>query len=224
MLSKQDADRRLVLAFAIAIPLVVFAGFARSYFLRAWFSTRGLPPVVHVHGLLMTSWIVLFVTQVALVSKGRVDLHRKLGAFGAALAATALGVGEFIVVRAVGRRFPDATTTKGLLLFVAFDGINLVVFAGLVFSALLLRKRSDSHKRLMLMAVVNALPPALGRIAERMAPDYASIIVLTLMVTGVFLCLVVDTKRHHRLHPVLAWAGGVTVASSGVTLLAQMAT
>jgi hypothetical protein len=52
-----------------------------------------LPALVHAHGLVMTLWIVLFLTQVSLVAARRVDLHRRLGMAGALLAAIVVIVG-----------------------------------------------------------------------------------------------------------------------------------
>jgi hypothetical protein len=48
---------------------VLFAAFSRSYFLRAALGTPdiggapGLPLHLHVHGLMLTSWFVLFLVQ-----------------------------------------------------------------------------------------------------------------------------------------------------------------
>jgi tetratricopeptide (TPR) repeat protein len=72
-------ERRFFIASAIAILLLFFAGFARSYYPRAWLSTRVLAPILHLHGLIMSAWIALFIVQIALVSRYRIRLHRRLG-------------------------------------------------------------------------------------------------------------------------------------------------
>jgi hypothetical protein len=79
---------------AVVLALAVFAGFARTYylpFLSGWptATIARLPftPVVHIHGALFTSWVLLFIGQTALVARRRVALHRKLGIAGAVLAA-----------------------------------------------------------------------------------------------------------------------------------------
>ena len=78
------------------------------------------------------------------------------------LAALAVASAATVTLAQVVRRAAD--TPHRLLLFVAFDGVHLLVFAGLVTAALLLRRRGDIHKRLMLFATVSLLPPAFGRI------------------------------------------------------------
>ena len=70
-------DRRLYLWFAVFMPIIVLVGFARTYYLKGFFGNPPLPGLlVHLHGLVMTSWVVLFVTQVSLVATGRTRTHR----------------------------------------------------------------------------------------------------------------------------------------------------
>ena len=214
------ANRRLLVAFTLVLVALFFGGFAHSYYLRPWFvQRRVLPWVVHAHGILMTAWVVLFVVQVVLAYRHRIELHRKLGVIGAYLAPLAVALGEFVVVRAIRLRFPSAPFGQAFLLFVAFDGINLLVFGALAVCALLLRYRSDAHKRLMLLAVISALPPALGRIAERAGSTHAELIILSVMLTAVAVCVVVDTARHRRLHPAMAW-GATAIAISCIAAYA----
>ncbi|MGC1491212.1 MAG: hypothetical protein WA798_07540, partial [Candidatus Acidiferrum sp.] len=72
---------------AILAMLLVFAGFARTYYLKTFFGTPVLPPLLHLHGFVLTLWFVLFLAQVRLVAARRIDLHRLLGICGVVLAA-----------------------------------------------------------------------------------------------------------------------------------------
>jgi hypothetical protein len=63
----------------------VFLGFARTFFLAPMYHYHLPNLLVAVHGVVFASWIALFALQTSLVAAGRVDLHRKLGAFGAVL-------------------------------------------------------------------------------------------------------------------------------------------
>src|SRR5277367_1561087 len=81
------AERRFFIASAMVIAALCFAGFARSYYLRAWLGKRALAPILQLHGLIMTAWIVLFTVQIVFIAKHRIQLHRKLGVLGALLAA-----------------------------------------------------------------------------------------------------------------------------------------
>ena len=87
-------DRRLYILAAIFVPLIVLAGFARTYYLKPFFETPDLPGrIVHLHGIIMTSWVILFIVQVSLVAKRRTRVHQRLGIFGGVLAALVVIVG-----------------------------------------------------------------------------------------------------------------------------------
>lgn len=87
----------------VAAALIVFAGFARTYYLRMLFGKPALPWLLHVHGALMTAWFVLFFVQTSLISAHRVDLHKRLGIFGGVLASTMVAVGIVVATRAAAR-------------------------------------------------------------------------------------------------------------------------
>jgi ABC-type branched-subunit amino acid transport system permease subunit len=97
-----------------------------------------------------------------LVAKRRIELHRQLGMFGVGLATLVILVGMPTLVNAAARRSHDVHSVRFLWMLVAFDGIALAVFAGLVAAAIVLRLRGDYHKRLMLLATLSLLGPAFG--------------------------------------------------------------
>ena len=86
-------ERLFYLGMALAILITVFAGFSRSYFLKARFGTLPLSLLLHVHGLVFTSWILLFLAQTTLVAARRTDIHRRIGVLGGVLAALLVIVG-----------------------------------------------------------------------------------------------------------------------------------
>ena len=177
------------------------------YTLRLLRHDPNLTLLVHVHGFVMTAWIALFLTQTLLIARRRVDLHRRLGTFGVGLAMLVILVGAPTLIKAAARRSHDVHSTRFLWMLAAFDGIALVVFAGLVGAAVLLRRRGDYHKRLMLLATLSLLGPAFGRLtayAKGLRGD-SDIGVLLLCAGTVLACLVVDTVRSHRLHPTFFW-------------------
>src|SRR3954452_17406186 len=96
-------DRRVFTGFAAAAPFSVFVGFAPTYYLKGLYGTRVLSPLVHGHGMLFTSWILLSVTQTTLVAARRTDLHRRLGIVGGVLAVTMLAVGTAVAIAAAKR-------------------------------------------------------------------------------------------------------------------------
>jgi hypothetical protein len=82
---------RFYVGLALAVALTVFAGFAPTYYLRLRYSPDSpLPGMLHLHGLVFTAWILLFLAQSTLVAAGRTDLHRRLGAAGLLASGTDL--------------------------------------------------------------------------------------------------------------------------------------
>ncbi|HWO12228.1 MAG TPA: hypothetical protein VNN80_22185, partial [Polyangiaceae bacterium] len=85
---------------AAFVAASVFVGFWRSYLLRGLvappsFSFSPLSLRIHVHAGVFLGWIVLFIVQVALVSAGRRDLHRKLGLLASVWIPLLVGVGTW---------------------------------------------------------------------------------------------------------------------------------
>lgn len=206
---------------ALAIATIMFGGFARNYYLRAWLGTRVITFMVHIHGLVMTAWVVLFVAQTLLIARHRVKWHRKLGIVGAGLAAVVLGLGVFTIDHSIERQVPGADSRHFMKLFVAFDGISLLVFAGLVLAGVLYRQRREIHKRLMLMAMVSLLPPAYGRLIANATHDNVESWVLGMMYASALGCLLGDAWRHRRFHPAFAIGSLLVMASNQLTYFAQ---
>ena len=56
--ARWTAERRFYFAMSVAILLVVYVGFARSFFLRPLFPDYPAPtePIFYVHGILFAAW------------------------------------------------------------------------------------------------------------------------------------------------------------------------
>ncbi len=195
--------RRFYFYAVLGAAIIVFVGFAQSYFLKGFFGTPPLYPLLHLHGFIMTSWIVLFATQTWLIEAHRVRLHRRLGIFGALLAATILIVGAAVVtINAREGRVPAGAPIPVIL---SLSYINLLVFGLLVGAAIYLRCRSESHKRLMLLATLNLLSPAVNRIPLHFIESGGLLTVLGLPDLFILICVVYDSALHRRLHPAFGW-------------------
>ena len=132
-------------------------------------STRTVPlpltPVVVLYATVSVAWLVLFVTQTALVASDRRGLHRRLGVVGAVLAAAFVVVGWVAAVEEARRGFdlsgdlvPRGTTVDPAASLVPLNAF--VLFALLVGLAIWLRRRAEVHKRLMVFAMVGPVAGA----------------------------------------------------------------
>jgi hypothetical protein len=169
-------------------------------------------PLAWLHGALFTGWLLLYVAQTRLVAAHRLDLHRRLGIVGVALALAMVLAGSATTVAMGRRRFDlsgDLRIEADPLYNLVFPLGDLLSFAILASAALLYRRRGAVHKRLMLLATVGSLMAAplahlLGRVPA--ARDIPPIILIPLA------CLYLAGAAHDRLttgrfHPVTLWGG-----------------
>ena len=120
---------RFYIRVAITMIVIVFAGFAYTYYLKELFGAPALPGLLHLHGLVMTLWFALFLLQVSLIAAGRVDLHRRVGVFGALLAALVVVVG---VITAITAARLGHTPGPPPLVFLAIPLGDMLVFPALI--------------------------------------------------------------------------------------------
>jgi hypothetical protein len=193
---------------ALAALAVVLFGFAPSFYLKFLFhNPKPLTLLMVTHGVVMTAWFALFIVQAQLVAAGRTHLHRRLGVFGAGLALAVVLLGTTVAI--VGARLGHSPGPPPPV-FLAIPLTDMVVFAILVGAALWFRRRSDFHKRLMLLGCVSPLTAAIARM-----PFWQGNIVANFSTTLAFAlaCVAWDTWRQRRLHPAFAWGFALIAVS-----------
>jgi hypothetical protein len=211
------AEHRYYIAAAVGVIVVVLAGFSIDVPLLSHLGS--LSVLVRAHGLIMLTWVALFFVQALLVSRHRVDLHMRLGIFGAALAVAVVVTDTATVITASrlgGDHMPPHMPAP---LFLALGMFNLFTFAVLVGAALILRnRRSDWHKRLMLLAVLLLLDAALARFINVYTPWKVD--ASTVRNLFVLTCVAVDAFHHRRLHPAFVTGGLLVIANDYVAIWA----
>lgn len=210
-------DRRFYTVMAVLIALTVFAGFAPTFYLRGLFEQKKeLTSLVILHGILFTSWIALFVTQVRLVAAKRTDIHRKLGVVGGFLATAMPIVGVTAAIASAKRGFTPPNGPPPLV-FMAIPLTDMIVFPTLVGLALLFRRRTDIHRRLMLVGTLAILTPAIARIGFIRPYGIPAFLGLTdLFILG---AVAYDRIRNGRFHPAFVWGGLFVIASQPARIL-----
>jgi hypothetical protein len=148
-------------AFPIVTALAVFVGFADTYYLKTVYGTPPISPLLHLHGLVFSTWLVLLVVQTSLVAARRTDVHRRLGVFGAVLAAVMVPLALAVSID-MGRR-GSAPPGVPPLSFMTVPFATAIVFPMLIGSALVWRRRADIHKRLMLIGTLELVPAGVAR-------------------------------------------------------------
>lgn len=191
---------------ALLLLAAVFEGFARTYYLAGVFHAPLPSLIIHLHGAAFSCWILLLVTQVSLVSAGRVDIHRRLGIAGFVLACfmIVLGIvaGTDSLLRNGGPPGRDAQA------FYIVPLTDMVVFATLILFAFRARCNPPMHKRLILIATIGLSIAAIARwpIVHR-TPGRAALL------SYIFLALLVayDLWSTRKVQRATLWAGGFLI-------------
>ena len=173
------------------------------------------------HGVLMTGWYVLFFVQTWLVRTHRVATHKRLGWFATGYAGLMVVSGIAVAIHGTGRdvRVPHFDGIPPLI-FMGFLFVLIGVFAVIVAAAIMLRRRRDSHKNLMLLSLFSMLSAALFRLPAKSLGPFAFLIdggflgVFSLDLRLLYTCVAWNTWRHRRLHPVFALGGHLIVAKN----------
>ena len=206
------AERRLWAWAASVAALVIFGGFAQTFYLKAFFGAPVLPPLLWAHGVVMSLWFILLLVQLRLVAIGRTDLHRRLGTLGAILFVTILVVGVATAIHAARRGVSPAPGVTPLM-FMAVPLADMLVFGVLVGAALWNRRHSATHKRLMVLASLAILAPGIARLPVDVIRQGGLPVIFGFTLLAVVACIAVDSVRNRRLHPAFGWGGALVIAS-----------
>lgn len=175
---------------------IILIGFAPSYYLKGAVLAHLPSLLVHLHGAVFSSWILLFVVQSCLVSAGNIRLHRKLGVLGAILAALMVILGILAVFGALrrGALIPSFFTPAS---FLVENVLGMIVFG--IYVAIAIRQRNNPpvHKRLLLIANAMLLSPAIGRMTFPVIVHYPFLVgvIPIAMVASIFVFDLLTRKR-----------------------------
>ena len=213
------ADRVFYSSFAVLIAVVIFAGFTPTFYARGSF--YALPPLTAfqlAHGVVFTSWVLLFAAQPLLIASRLRLWHKRLGVAGAVLAPVMVVTGLAVTVALERSHAPEPWPT--LLVHLFTNVAPLCAFAAFV--ALGVRRRSTSveHKRWMLLATVILVPPATGRLLPHFDLDALNTPVYAAFA---FANAVYDRITLGRVHPISLYGAafliGLDVLVTGLLLL-----
>lgn len=192
---------------AVAFLLTAVIGFGPTYFFKPVHPSPPLSPLLHVHGMVFTAWLVLLIVQVGLVRADRTDLHRRLGMLGAGLALVVIFLG-LLVAREAARR---GTSADGMtpLAFMIFPVGQVLLFGSFVGAGLWNRRRPELHRRFIFLGTITMLTPAISRMVDK-----RSVLAMFLTVGFVVVAMIHDWLTRRRVHPVYI-VGGLILLVSG---------
>lgn len=226
-LDRHAAERRFYTRMALFLIVLMFIGFAPSFFLRGIVSLSPrpnptLPLSVLLHGVLFTAWMLVLVAQTQLVTAGRRDLHMKLGAASMLLAIAMVPMMYLIAVWQVARANTPPFTTP--LDWTILPLMAIPTFTAAVWLGWKRRRDPQWHKRMMLSAaLLVVVGPAFGRLPIA-PPTTAGFSVQLLLSLLFFVPLFLwDRRSLGRVHPA-TWLGFGLFAASVIVPLILIAT
>ena len=154
-------DHLFFSTMALLLLVSVFIGFAHTYYLAGMFRAHLPSFIIHVHGAAYSIWILLFVTQTALVSAKRVDLHRRLGMLAFAWACLMIVLG--LLAAADGLKRGAGPPGRDPRAFFAVPIGDMVIFSTLILFSFRNRTNPTVHKRLLVIATVGLSVAAINR-------------------------------------------------------------
>lgn len=215
-IASQRTDRLVYVFMATLFVVVAVVGFGPRLFATLEGARPVEAPLVHVHAVLMGSWLLLLLAQTSLVATDRTRLHQTLGQVSFVLAPSMLIVMLVLTITPYYLFFtgePPATTPDPVLTArrVAFtllvQGRDALLFA--IFYAWAVRARRTSpetHKRMMLMATFVVLDAAVGRMEwlptgySGMAGDTSYAVINIFQLLLLVPVIVYDVMRFGHIH------------------------
>ena len=188
----------------IAIIFVVLA-FGIAAMVQPHRIERYFKPFVIIHIILSMGWLILFIHQSRLAQKGQLDKHRKNVNL-----ATALVVLSTIIAVYITYAWGDTRRLIG-------ESRDILAFAILFFASIWAIKKGkpETHKRLLLIALMNLIGPAITRVWFIFDWPQETI-VFALLFTWIIIPVSFDLMTIRKIHKATYLGVGFTLLSFAI--------
>ncbi|HVZ83321.1 MAG TPA: hypothetical protein VG893_06565 [Terracidiphilus sp.] len=200
-------DRVFFPAMCLLMLVTIWLGFAKTYYAAGLVRAPLPAPIIHVHAAVFTLWLLTLVVQIALVSARKVKLHMAVGLWGFGLAGAMVVVGVLAAINALRRNMSPLGSGLSALTFFAVPIFTISLFAVMAAWSYSQRRRPDYHKRLMLIANIGLMVPAIGRFPYTlmpMGPMAQHLILFSFLAIAV----IYDLVTLHKVHRA-TWQGSL---------------
>lgn len=156
------ARPRFFFRMAVFLALVGLVGFVPTFWAPM---ARGAytSPVITIHGLVCSAWLLLFVYQTWLAASGRTGRHRDIGLAGVSLATMLVIFGVMAAIDQT-RRAAAAGNLEAGLQFMILPIWQVLLVATLFAAAFATIRRPEWHKRFLLFATGEMMEAPLNRL------------------------------------------------------------
>jgi hypothetical protein len=214
-------DRWIFVVQAVWFIAIVLTGFIPDSIMKIGMVQAGqrppFPIVMHVHAVLMGSFLLLLLTQTVLMATGRCELHKKVGMAAFAFVPALVVVGSILAPTIYHQVWNFAQTAPpdvqklmqarlndldNILLLQMRIGILFPLFVGIGLAAR--RPNSGLHKRMIFLGTAMPLPAAIDRMTwlptTLPASPVATDLYILLAVSPLFVWDVVRNRRVHEAY------------------------
>jgi hypothetical protein len=178
-LGREQKERRFYLLAGCIFLVAVALGFKQFFLHGQAFGGRPLTqqivPLVVLHGIGMSAWIIFFIVQSTLIVRGNRKLHMSMGIGGAVLAAFLVVIGLLTAIGSVHYRpqtFGFFGGARHFLIIPVTDIVGFGVFVAIGFAN---RRRAEIHRPMMCLATAFAMTAALFRVSFIRGPLAAAL-------------------------------------------------
>lgn len=200
-------DRAFFASFVAVCWLGVAMGFAPASAARIVGKADYVAPLVlHVHAVAFVGWLLLLTSQVLLIRWGKTATHRLIGPLGALLIPVMALSGFFAEV--YSQRFYLMHPPNSQAFFIV-PIYYVIAFPAFATAAILARRDSSAHKRLILLATTIIIGAAYARwwgepLTAQVGDDFWGMIVNSFTGTHLILlaALTFDYTTRGRIHRV----------------------
>jgi hypothetical protein len=189
--------RRFYIGVSVLMGIIAVTGFWPTYFGPLVKGTIEQPPIIHLHALVFVGWLVLFLTQAVLAATGRVSWHIRLGRIAIGYGVLLIIVGLFTGISRSAHRLSLGLPAEGLLFNAVAD---MTVFSAFFAAAIVLRRKPQLHKRLMMVAATMLLVAATARMSFLPALELRQAV----WFSPLALAMAHDFRSRRLIHPVYA--------------------
>jgi hypothetical protein len=210
---KSFLSRYFYFSMSLMMTVLVVWGFSHTVGQNLFHAKPAKPLLLWMHGAAFSTWMVFFIAQSALVRVRKVSVHRTLGWFGAALAASMVGLGLGVAVY-LSRWDIVVLHQKDVAQFLSIPFFDMAVFGTCMALAILWRKKPDYHRRLVFLATCELMDAGIGRFDFWFNHNIFYIGVDLLILAGMIRDQVVDG----RVHKVYLYALPVLVVGQSLSV------
>jgi hypothetical protein len=221
--------RRFFVWTAALFVLIAFGGFTPSYWAPVAHGAFRMPPIAHIHGIVLFSWTLFYFAQTTWVASGRTERHRAWGLAGIALFSVM--VCTIIALKITMLRVDDANGfgDAGRRFSAIAFGALPVMITGFALAIANVR-RPEIHKRLMYVLMSAMMVPAIARVflavlapagAAAGGPPPAFVATPPTLVASLLIvaAIIHDRRTRGSAHPVYVWGLVAVIASNAVSVL-----